>query len=165
MQQGRFDDAAQQLNTALKLRPENSDGWAVLGSVYRQQNKLPEAALALREAIRLAPQMPGPHITLAGVFAQQGKQPEAAAERKTAADLTRVVVNHQRATFATNTGNMLLEKGQIVDAIARYHEALADDPNFAEAHRQLAIALAREGQASEAETERKKAADLEPPQP
>jgi protein O-GlcNAc transferase len=165
MQQGRFDEAAQQLNTALKLRPENSDGWAVLGSVYRQQNKLPEAAAALQEAIRLAPQMPGPHITLAGVFAQQGKQPEAAAERKTAADLTRVAVNHQRATFATNTGNMLLEKGQIVDAIARYHEALADDPNFAEAHRQLAIALAREGQTSEAETERKKAVDIEPPQP
>ena len=51
MQQGRFDEAAQQLSTTLKLRPENSDGWAVLGSVYRQQNKPPEAASALQEAL------------------------------------------------------------------------------------------------------------------
>jgi tetratricopeptide (TPR) repeat protein len=165
MQQGRFDEAAQQLNTALKLRPENSDGWAVLGSVYRQQNKLPEAVSALQEAIRLAPQMPAPHVTLASLLAEQGKQPEAAAERKAAAALTRVAINHQRAAFASNTGNMLLEKGQISDAIARYQEALVADPNFAEAHRQLAVALAREGRTAEALTERKTADDLEPPQP
>jgi Flp pilus assembly protein TadD len=165
MQQGRSDDAARQLDAALKLRPQNSDGWAVLGSVYQQQNKLQEAEAALQQAIRLSPQMPGPHITLAGVLAQEGKQPEAAAERKTAAELTRVAVNHQRATFATNTGNMLLEKGQIADAIARYQEALVNDPNFAEAHRQLAIALARSGRTAEAEIERKKAHDLNSPQP
>ena len=118
-----------------------------------------------RKRFALHPKCPGPHITLASVLAEQGKQPEAAAERKTAADLTRVAVNHQRATFATNTGNMLLEKGQIADAIARYQEALADDPNFAEAHRQLAVALAREGRTAEANIERKKADDLELPQP
>jgi len=53
----------------------------------------------------------------------------------------------------------------IADAIARYQEALANDPNFAEAHRQLAVALAREGRTAEAEIERKKADDLNSPQP
>lgn len=76
-----------------------------------------------------------------------------------------MAVNHQKAAFASNTGNMLLEKGQISDAIARYQEALAADPNFAEAHRQLAVALAREGRTAEAQAERKRADDLEPPQP
>jgi hypothetical protein len=71
------------------------------------------SSIARWAPIRFSPRMPGPHITLAGVLAEQGKQPEAAAERKTAADLTRVAVNHQRATFATNSGKMLLEKGQI----------------------------------------------------
>jgi cytochrome c-type biogenesis protein CcmH/NrfG len=144
MQQGRFDDAAQQLNAALRLRPENSDGWTVLGSVYHQEKKLPEAVSALQEANRLSPRMPGPHITLAGVFSEKGKQTGAASERKTAADFTRVVVNHQRATFATNSGNLLLEKGQI-----------------AAAHRQLALALDRSGRKAEAEAERKKATELE----
>jgi Flp pilus assembly protein TadD len=70
-----------------------------------------------------------------------------------------VAVNHQRATFATNSGNMLLEKGQIADAITRYQEALSDDPNFADAHRQLAVALERSGRTAEAEAERKKATE------
>jgi protein O-GlcNAc transferase len=153
------------LNAALKLRPENSDGWAELGSVYHQQKKLPEAVSVLEQAIRLSPRTPGPHITLAGVLAEQGNQPEAAAERKTAASLNRVAINHQRATFATNSGNLLLEKGQIADAIARYQEALSNDPNFADAHRQLAVALDRSGRKAEADAERKKATDLESPQP
>jgi protein O-GlcNAc transferase len=74
-------------------------------------------------------------------------------------------VNHQRATFATNSGNMLLELGQFADAISRYQEAVANDPNFAVAHRQLTVALERSGRAAEAGVERKKAAELDPPQP
>jgi len=82
---------------------------------------------------RTAPQQPGPHITLASVLQEEGKQDEAAAERKTAADLTRVAVNRQRAMFATNAGNALLSKGQITDAIARNQEAIGSDPSYAEA--------------------------------
>ncbi len=163
MQQGRFADAAAQLHTALQLRPDNGDGWALLGSVYHQNHQLTQAVEALTQAIRLLPNQPGPHITLAGVFSEQGKQDEASAERKTAASLTRAAVNHQRATFATNSGNMLLAKGQVADAVQRYQEAVANDPNYAEAHRALAIALARQGRADEAESENKKAAELDRP--
>jgi Flp pilus assembly protein TadD len=60
---------------------------------------------------------------------------------------------------------MLLEKGQIADAIARYQDALANDPNFSDAHRQLATALERSGRTAEADLERKKAADLDSPKP
>jgi len=161
MQQGRFADAIAQLRRALELRPENGDGWALLGSVYHQNHQLPESVEALNEAIRLSPGLPGPHITLAGVLAEEGKQEQASSERKTAASLTRVAVNHQRATFATNTGNMLMAKGQVADAVARYREAVSSDPNDAEAHRGLAIALARQGLSVEAESERAKADALE----
>ena len=60
---------------------------------------------------------------------------------------------------------MLLELGQFADAISRYQEAVANDPNFAVAHRQLTVALERSGRAAEAGVERKKAAELDPPQP
>jgi protein O-GlcNAc transferase len=160
MQAGRFDDAVANLRSALRLRPENGDGWAILGSVYKQQNNYSDATHALQEAIRLLPDQPGPHITLAGVLQEQGKQAEAAAERKKGADLTRRAVNHQRATFATNTGNMLMQKGQIADAIARYQDAVGNDPGYADAHRQLALALDRQGRTAEAEVERKKADEL-----
>jgi protein O-GlcNAc transferase len=108
----------------------------------------------------LLPEQPGAHITLASVLQEQGKQEEAAAERKKAADLTRVAVNRQRATFATNAGNALLGKGAIADAIARYQEAIGSDPNYAEAHRQLAVALLQQGRAVEAAAERQKAEAL-----
>jgi len=165
MQAGRFDQAVRQLNLALKLRPANGDAWAVLGSVYKQQGDLPQAEKALREAVRLLPGQPGAHITLAGVLAQQGKKDEATAERKIASDLTRAATNRQRAMFAANAGKLLLEQGNIPEAIDRFHESILSDPNYVEAHRGLADAFARSGRQSEAEAERQKIAQLEKVQP
>jgi Flp pilus assembly protein TadD len=94
-------------------------------------------------------------------LAEQGDKQAAATERKQAADLTRVAVNRQRATFATNTGNMLIAKGQVADAIERYQEAVASDPTYADAHSGLAAALARQGRSAEAAAEREKATALD----
>jgi protein O-GlcNAc transferase len=165
MQDGRYDDAARELSLAMKLHPDNPDGWATLGSLYRKMDKLPEAADALREAIRQTPDQPDPHLTLAMVLAQQGQAAEAAAERKKGAELERVSMNRQRATVSTNSGNALLQKGQVADAIERYQEALSQDPHYREAHRGLANALERQGKKAEAAAERQKADDLEKPQP
>ena len=161
MQTGHFDEAAEQLKLTLKLRPDNADAWAILGSVYKQQNDLANAADALREAIKLAPNQPGTHITLAGVLAEQGHKDEAAAERKIAADLTRAATNRQRATFAVNSGNLLMQQGKISDAIARYEDAVTSDPTYIDGHRGLADALARAGRTAEAEAEREKVAQIE----
>jgi len=161
MEDGRYEEAARELSLAMKLHPANGDGWATLGSVYRKMNNLPEAADALREAIRQMPDQPDPHLTLANVLAEQGDAAGAAAERKKGADLERVAMKRQRATMFTNSGNSLLQKGLVADAIARYQQALNDDPDYAEAHRGLAKALDREGKKAEAEAERQKAQELE----
>jgi protein O-GlcNAc transferase len=165
MQTGHFDEAAEQLKLTLKLRPGNADAWAILGSVYKQQNDLANATNALREAIKLMPNQPGTHITLAGVLAEQGHKDEATAERKIAADLTRAATNLQRATFAVNSGNLLLQQGKISDAIERYQDAVTSDPTYIDGHRGLADALARAGRTAEAEAERQKISQLEKSQP
>jgi protein O-GlcNAc transferase len=165
MQTGHFNEAAEQLKLTLQLRPNNADAWAILGSVYKQQNDLANAANALREAIKLMPNQPGTHITLAGVLAEQGQRVEATAERKIAADLTRAATNRQRATFAVNSGNLLMQQGKISDAIERYQDAVTSDPTYIDGHRGLADALARAGRSAEAEAERQKIAQLEKPQP
>jgi protein O-GlcNAc transferase len=126
---------------------------------------LPEAADALREAIRQLPGQPGSHLTLAAVLAQQGNAAEAAAERKKGADLERVVMHRQRATVSTNSGNALLQKGQVEDAIERFQDALSEDPSYPDAHRGLANALERQGKREEAAAERQKADELEKSQP
>jgi tetratricopeptide (TPR) repeat protein len=157
MQTGRYEDAAREINISLKLRPENGDGWATLGSVYDKLNKLPEATSALREAIRQLPGQPDPHLTLASVLVKQNQSAEAAAERKKAADLMRTNMNHQRAEVATNSGNSLLRSGDVEGSIVQFRDALSYDANYAEAHLGLANALDRQGKTAEAAAERQKA--------
>ena len=67
---GGMPTRTRELNISLKLRPENGDGWATLGSVDNHLDKLPEAEAALKEAIRQLPQQPDPHLTLAAVLAK-----------------------------------------------------------------------------------------------
>jgi tetratricopeptide (TPR) repeat protein len=69
-------------------------------------------------------------------------------------------VSRQKANFAMNAGNQLLLRGQIADAVARYQEAIAADPNFADPHTQLANAYERQGRVEDAAAERAKAAAL-----
>jgi uncharacterized membrane protein YphA (DoxX/SURF4 family) len=128
--------------------------WAALGSSILLL--LFGTAMAISFGIKSPP-----HSMLAGILAQQGRTAEAAAERKKAADLTRMAVNRQRATFVANTGRMLLLKNQITDAIERYQEALSSDPTYVEAHRGLATALERAGRTAEAEAEKQRATQLD----
>ena len=157
MQMGKLEDAEMQLKAALALRPGNGDGWAILGSVLKQLDKRDEAEAALRKAVELLPNQSGPHVTLAGVLAEEGKHDEAAAERKVAAGLSRTAVNRQRAMLNTNAGNQLLQRGEIADAVSKFQDAIAADPDYAEAHAQLALAYERQGRAEDAAAERRKA--------
>ena len=74
-------------------------------------------------------------------------------------------MSRQRATVSTNSGNALLQKGQITEAIERYRQAISEDATYAEAHRALATALGRQGDTTEAAAERQKADDLDKSQP
>jgi tetratricopeptide (TPR) repeat protein len=190
MQIGKLDEAAAELKKAVALRPENGDAWAILGSTLKQDSRLEEARDALEHAVPLLPGQPGPRVTLAAVLAEQagaaaqaadaaaaaGDQQKAdrllaqvkelrglAAEyRRQGADLARSAVSRQKANFAMNAGNQLMLRGRIADAVARYQEAIAADPTFADPHSQLANAYERQVRADDAAAERAKATSLAP---
>jgi len=161
MQQARYDEAAPRLEASLKLHPQNGDGWATLGSVYNKLDRLPEAVTALREAIKQLPDQADPHLTLAAVLVKE-KQPEAAAEeRKTAANLMRAHMNFQRAEVATGSGKSLFASGKIDDAVQEFCNAISFDPQYAEAHLELARALEKQGKTKDAAAERARAKAIE----
>ena len=54
------------------------------------------------------------------------------------------------APALVNVGNVLLEDGQVRDAIDYYDAALRSDPAFAQGYRNLAVALRRLGRRNEA---------------
>jgi Flp pilus assembly protein TadD len=132
----------------------------MLGNVYKENNEPEKAVAALRQAIELQPDQPSPHITLASILIRQGDTAGAAAERKKAADLSRVAVSRQRANFALDSGRVLLKRGQLVEATSQLQAAVAADPNYAEAHAALADAFAVQGRTADAALERQQAQKL-----
>jgi protein O-GlcNAc transferase len=161
MQQGRFPEAAAQLQRATTLQPANGDAWALLGSVLKDSGDSKGATEALQRAIALEPNQPSLHVQLATLKSQAGDTEGAAAERKVAANLSREANSRQRASFALNSGRVLLEQNKLDDAILQLNTAVQADPKLIEPHNLLATAYTRQGKSADAAVERQRAMDLE----
>ncbi len=160
MQQGEFAAAASELEKTVALQPGNSAAWAVLGNVYKENGDAVKAEDALRRAIALDPNQPSTHISLAAILAQGGDKDGAAGERKQAAELSRVAVSRQRASFALKSGRSLLDQGKLKEAEVQLRTAVAADPQDPLPHQALAETLSREGQSADAALERQEAGAL-----
>ena len=128
--------------------------------MLKQDGKLEDAASALRKAIDLDPGLVGAHTNLAAILRQQGNTAAADAESQRARDLFKQSNRLQGATFNTNSGNKLLQAGDLDGAISQFRSAINLEPDYAPAHRRLAEALQRKGEKTEAEEEFRKAAEL-----
>jgi tetratricopeptide (TPR) repeat protein len=157
MQQAHYPEAILNLERVTALEPANGDAWALLGTVLKDSGDAPAAVDAIQHAIQLQPDLPNLHIQLAALVAQQGQTAQAAAERKIAADLSKAVLNNQRAQFALRSGRALLEQNKLEDAVFQLNAALKADPALTEAHTLLAEAFDRQGKSAEAALERKQA--------
>jgi len=157
---GRFDESASELEQVLKIKPDYAEASYTLGTVYKQQGKLDEAVEALRAALRLQPDLAGAHTTLAAVYKQQGKNDDAAEENRIANHIRETKMGLQAASFATNSGIRLLNAGDLAGAISQFEQAIQASPDYAPAHRQLALACQRSGDTQRAAAEKKVADEL-----
>jgi len=161
MQQGKFSEAVSQLQRATTLQPANGDAWALLGSVLKDAGDPKGATEALQRAIALQPGQPSLHVQLATLESQAGDTAGATAERKIAANLSREANSRQRASFALNSGRVLLEQNKLDDAILQLNTAVQADPTLVEPHSLLAEAYGRQGKSADAALERQRASAIE----
>jgi protein O-GlcNAc transferase len=159
-QKGDFAEAEKELRAATEAKPDYAEAYYTLGTVLRQEGKPDEAAAALRKAIAIDPGLVGAHTTLAAILRQTGDTTAASAESQRAQELFKQSNSLQAATFNTNSGNRLLQAGDLDAAIEQFRSAINLVPSYAPAHQHLAEALQRKGEKTEAAEEFRKAAEL-----
>ncbi|MBZ5613744.1 MAG: hypothetical protein LAO23_07020 [Acidobacteriia bacterium] len=67
------------------------------------------------------------------------------------------------ATFATNSGKLLLKNGDLEGPISQFRAAINSLPSYAVAYYQLALALAQKSQKEESSKEFQTASELDSP--
>jgi tetratricopeptide (TPR) repeat protein len=142
-----FPVAIENFKKAGELDPKQSVVWANLAESYvglagsktgdEQAAALNEAVAVYNKALEIKPDDAGMHNNLALALARQKKFPEARAELEKAAALD--PANGGRYFY--NLGAILTNIGQTDPAMDSFKKAIEMDPNYADAHYQMAVAL------------------------
>jgi tetratricopeptide (TPR) repeat protein len=150
--QGRYDEAIKEYREALSLYPDDNQVHNNLGAAYRSQGKLEEAAAEFRGALQQNASDALAAFNLASVLEQlgrldqasdaarnasvlfkQGKLPEAIQQCREAARLQPTAVAYN------NLAVMLSLQGDRDGSLQALRQALAIDPNNAEARKNIGI--------------------------
>jgi len=108
----RIAEAEQQLNSILKVAPQEARALNLLGTIRASQGKLDEAETLFARAVRLDPQLVGAHMNLAYLYLLKG------APEKTIAELNAVLSldpNNPEALY--KLARLLLSQGHLDDCI------------------------------------------------
>jgi len=132
LDQGRYQEAANQFNEALRINPNYTEAHYNLGSAFLDQGRYQEATNQFNEALRINPNFAEAHNNLGNVFLNQGKYQGATNQYSEA---LRINPNYPEAH--NNLGNVLLDQGRYQEATNQYNEALRINPKFVEAHYNL----------------------------
>ena len=135
-QAGSFSQAENLYRQALQADPGHADSWCFLGAACQAQGKILDAEMYFRRAAQILPDHPSASNCLGVVLAQQGKIEEAGSVFQ---DLARR--QPADAGVLNNLGLVRGQQGKWHEAVAHYRQALAIDPNFDMAQKNLSHAL------------------------
>jgi type IV pilus assembly protein PilF len=138
MANGDLQGALEKLNMALKFDPNYAPAHTVIAVLYQRINNLPMAELNYRKAVELEPTKGDPNNNLGVFLCHTGKIAEAQGYfQKAVADPF-----YQTPDVAlTNAGVCKLSAHDVAGAEASFRDAIARNPNNAEALFQLANVL------------------------
>jgi tetratricopeptide (TPR) repeat protein len=153
-------EAAELVQQALRLFPDNPEAHNSLGVAYQRLGRLDAAEREHQEALRLLPSYAGAYNNLGIVAEQQGHLEDAVHYYSTALRLHKR--ERDRVEAYHNMGSVLRKLGRYDEAIAQIEAALRINPDYADAHGNLAMALVRAGRPDEAIQHYREALRLKP---
>ena len=159
-----YADAIKWLQNAVERDPQNKDAWYYLGRALYTKSQRVEARQAFLTVLNLDPHDSRAENNLGLIYETDG-QPAAAMEAYRKAIAWQEENHHPNEQPYVNLGNLLMEQGQIKDALVPLEEAVRLAPNNAFCHMTLGVAYRQQGKLDQAQHELEKATQLEPDNP
>jgi tetratricopeptide (TPR) repeat protein len=162
---GREDEAAAELESALRSKYVVPEIFFALGSLYLRRGEAARAVEVIRRGIALDPARPEGHLRVAQAYRAAGRDSDALAELdlalgRDAPPLSSPYYQQLRAEAHLEAGLAHEHRGAAVEAAAAYLRALDADPSLGKAHRQLAGLRFAEGDFVRALEHARRAAEL-----
>jgi tetratricopeptide (TPR) repeat protein len=142
---GEAEQAIQQYEAALRIRPNDASNLNRLGSVWASRHDYQQAVKLYQAALRARPDFTDAHNNLGVVLKTMGKTEEARNEYEQA-----LRIEPDNAEAHNNLANLLAGEGTSKEAIKHYRRAISIDPSLLQAWNNLGWTLASEGQFLEA---------------
>jgi len=155
----RVGKAMAELTDSLLSRPDDMTAHYNLGNVYMARNQLPAAVTEFENAIQLQPDFFPPYVNAAVAYNTLGQNDQAEARLRRALQL-----DPTNSAALLNLGMLLAEMKQMTEAEKSFRAAFKADPQSAQAAYNLGVLLAK-GNAAEALTWCRRAAELQPDNP
>jgi protein O-mannosyl-transferase len=153
---GYWKDSGTVFRHAIDVTGNSYVARKVLGDFYSSQNRPGEAVALYREAIEMCPHYEGARLNLGAVLSQTGETTNAIAEFKESIHLA------PKDASAYNDLGAVLGAGHLDESIALFKQAAELDPNYYDAHDNLARALVSQGRLEEAIAQFEITANLRP---
>jgi tetratricopeptide (TPR) repeat protein len=155
-EQGRIREAIPHYNEVLKLKPGDAGVYNSLGLALAEHGDLAQAVTVYRSGLDFNPKNAHLHSNLGVALLQQGQLDKAFTEFQVALDLLPVSDTHN------NIGMLLALKGQHVEAIEHYNDAIRLDPGSAKAHYNLGNAFLAQSKLGDAAASYRSAISIKP---
>ena len=138
--------AAQSLERALDIAPEDATLWDMLGSAWAAQGRLPNAIAAFEKAIQLDDTIPEAYNSLGGVTIRRGDLTRAEPALRKAIEL-----EPNYAEAHNNLANLLSSTDRFEEARYHFEAALRSQPGNSATRYDYAVALARANRTADAQ--------------
>jgi len=153
----KFDEAIREFQSALSLRPEDSEALNNLSIVYRKLSRYDEAIKALRDSVRINPRNAKAFNSFGLVYTDLGRFNDAIQEFNSA-----IKIELRYAELHNNLGVVYIKQGRFDEALKEFELALQIEPRYAEVFNNLGVTYLKMGKIDAAKREFQNALRIRP---